>query len=29
VEGDHSLRTDREAIVAAIEEWLPRAAGAR
>jgi uncharacterized protein len=29
VEGDHSLRGDREAIVAAIEEWLPRAAGAR
>jgi uncharacterized protein len=29
VQGDHSLRGDREAIVAAIEEWLPRACGAR
>jgi uncharacterized protein len=29
VQGDHSLRGDREAIVAAIEEWLPRAAGVR
>jgi uncharacterized protein len=29
VQGDHSLRRDREAIVAAIEEWLPRACGAR
>ena len=29
VKGDHSLRSDAEAVRAAIERWLPRAAGAR
>ena len=29
VPGDHSLRSDRQAVAGAIAEWLPRAVGAR
>jgi hypothetical protein len=29
VRGDHSLRSDPEAVAAAVRAWLPRAAGAR